>query len=42
MVAQVITIDHPLVQHKLSLMRRVETTTADFRALMREISLLMA
>jgi uracil phosphoribosyltransferase len=42
MVAQVITIDHPLVQHKLSLMRRVETTTAGFRALMREISLLMA
>ncbi|MCF2972507.1 uracil phosphoribosyltransferase [Synechococcus sp. Nb3U1] len=42
MTGQVITIDHPLVQHKLSLMRRVETTTAEFRALMREISLLMA
>jgi len=34
-------IDHPLVQHKLSLMRRKETTTAAFRGLMREISLLL-
>ena len=34
-------IDHPLVQHKLTLLRRRETTTGDFRRLSREISLLM-
>ena len=35
-------IDHPLVQHKLTLMRRKETSTGEFRRLAREISLLMA
>ncbi len=34
-------VDHPLVQHKLSLMRNKETSTNVFRALLREISLLM-
>ncbi len=34
-------IDHPLVQHKLTLLRKKETTTGDFRRLAREISLLM-
>ena len=33
---------HPLVQHKLTLLRRRETATGDFRRLAREISLLMA
>ena len=33
---------HPLVQHKLTLMRRKETPTAEFRRLMREISTLLA
>ncbi len=42
MTAQVIVIDHPLIQHKLTLMRRAETSTAKFRALMNEISMLMA
>lgn len=37
----VIVIDHPLVQHKLTLMRRKETSTAEFRRLLREISALM-
>ena len=37
----VTVIDHPLVQHKLSLMRRKETPTAMFRQLLREISLLL-
>ena len=40
-MAQVTVIDHPLVQHKLSLMRRKETPTASFRQLLREISLLL-
>jgi uracil phosphoribosyltransferase len=35
-------VDHPLVQHKLTLMRRTDTPTADFRRLLREISLLLA
>jgi uracil phosphoribosyltransferase len=34
-------INHPLVQHKLSLLRKRETTTGDFRRLAREISLLL-
>ncbi len=34
--------DHPLIQHKLGLMRQVGTSTAAFRQLLREISLLLA
>ena len=34
-------VHHPLVQHKLTLMRRVEQSTAGFRALLREISWLL-
>lgn len=34
-------IDHPLVQHKLTLLRKKETTTGEFRRLAREISLLL-
>lgn len=35
-------VKHPLVQHKLSLMRDKGTSTASFRRLLREISLLLA
>ncbi|MCF7701052.1 uracil phosphoribosyltransferase [Loktanella sp. M215] len=35
-------VTHPLVQHKLTLMRRKETSTASFRQLLREISQLLA
>jgi uracil phosphoribosyltransferase len=35
-------VDHPLVQHKLTLMRRRDTSTAGFRQLLREISMLLA
>ena len=35
-------IDHPLVQHKLTLMRSKETSTSTFRNLLREISMLLA
>ncbi|HET6185335.1 MAG TPA: uracil phosphoribosyltransferase [Acetobacteraceae bacterium] len=38
----VTVVGHPLVQHKLTLLRRAETPTAAFRQLMREISLLLA
>jgi len=34
-------IDHPLVQHKLSLMRSKDTSTSTFRSLLREISMLL-
>lgn len=34
-------IDHPLIQHKLTIMRRKETGTKDFRELLEEISELM-
>lgn len=34
-------VDHPLVQHKLTLMRERATSTASFRQLLREISLLL-
>ncbi len=37
----VTVIDHPLVQHKLTLLRKKETTTGEFRRLCREISLLL-
>lgn len=42
MIDSVTVIDHPLVQHKLTLMRRTETSAALFRALLREISMLLA
>lgn len=35
-------IDHPLIQHKLTLMRKETTGTKDFRELLEEISMLMA
>ncbi len=41
MSENVTVVDHPLVQHKLALMRRKQTTTAEFRQLLREISLLL-
>ena len=34
-------IDHPLITHKLSIMRDVETGSKDFRQLLNEISMLM-
>jgi uracil phosphoribosyltransferase len=41
MAATVTVVEHPLVQHKLSLMRARQTSTSKFRLLMREISLLL-
>ena len=34
-------LDHPLIQHKLSLLRRKDTPTSAFRQLLKEIALLM-
>ena len=40
-MSKVTVVDHPLVQHKLSLMRLKSTETSRFRVLLREISLLL-
>lgn len=37
----VFVVSHPLVQHKLTLMRRQEASTSSFRRLLNEISMLM-
>ncbi len=42
MTSQVHVIEHPLVQHKLTLMRKKETSTTSFRRLVNELSTLMA
>ncbi len=42
MTEHLTVVDHPLVQHKLTLMRDKNTSTASFRQLLREISLLLA
>ncbi len=42
MSESLIVVDHPLVQHKLTLMREKTTSTAVFRQLLREISQLLA
>ncbi len=41
MSATPIVVDHPLVQHKLTLMREFDTPSAVFRQLLREISTLL-
>ena len=38
----VFVFDHPLIQHKISLMRDKNTTTKEFRELVSEVSMLMA
>jgi uracil phosphoribosyltransferase len=42
MSREVHVIDHPLVQHKLTLMRRKDTSTKSFRELVQEVSALLA
>ncbi|MBI4511398.1 MAG: uracil phosphoribosyltransferase [Deltaproteobacteria bacterium] len=42
MTPTVHVIGHPLVQHKLTLMRKKQTSTKSFRALLEEISMLLA
>ncbi|MGQ4274481.1 uracil phosphoribosyltransferase [Terrihabitans sp. B22-R8] len=38
----VVLVDHPLVQHKLTLMRKRDQPTTDFRRLVSEVALLLA
>lgn len=39
---RVVVVDHPLVQHKLSILRDAETGTKEFRELVRELAMLEA
>lgn len=41
MSRKVVIFDHPLIQHKLSILRSSETSTKDFRQLVNEIAVLM-
>lgn len=40
--SKVVVINHPLVQHKLTIMRKKDTSTVKFRTLMHEVSMLLA
>ena len=40
-MGKVYVFDHPLIQHKVALMRQKDTSVRDFRALAKEISMLM-
>lgn len=39
-MAKVVVMDHPLIQHKIGLMRRTETGSKDFRTLVSEVAML--
>lgn len=40
-MAKTVIMDHPLIQHKIGVLRREETGTKDFRILISEIAMLM-
>ena len=40
-MAKIFIADHPLIQHKLSILRDVKTGTKEFRALIQEITMLL-
>ena len=39
-MAKVVVMDHPLIQHKIGIMRKVETGSKEFRALVSEVAML--
>ena len=41
-MSKLVVIDHPMIQHKLSIMRDKDTSCKDFRELLEEISMFMA
>ena len=41
-MANVMVFDHPLIQHKVAMMRDINTTSKDFRELAKEVAMLMA
>ena len=40
-MSKIVVMDHPLIQHKIGIIRRQETGSRDFRALVSEIAMLM-
>ena len=40
-MAKVVYMDHPLIRHKIGILRRKETGTKEFRTLVSEIAMLM-
>lgn len=40
-MSKVIIMDHPLIQHKIGIIRRIETGSKDFREMISEIAMLM-
>ena len=42
MTKKLTIINHPLIQHKLTLMRQIDTSTAKFRNLLKEVGMLLA
>ncbi len=40
-MGKVIVMDHPLIQHKIGYMRRIETGSKDFRTLVSEVAMLI-
>ena len=41
-MGNVMVFDHPLIQHKVAMMRDINTTSKDFRQLAKEVAMLMA
>lgn len=41
-MGKIMVFDHPLIQHKVAMMRDKNTTSKDFRELAKEVALLMA
>ena len=39
-MAKVVVMDHPLIQHKIGIMRRIEPGSKDFRTLAGEVAML--
>ncbi|MBQ4324771.1 MAG: uracil phosphoribosyltransferase, partial [Clostridia bacterium] len=40
-MSKLFVVDHPLIQHKLTIMRNKNTSSKDFRELLGEIAMLM-
>lgn len=41
-MAKVVVMDHPLIQHKIGIIRRIETSSKEFRELISEVAMLMS
>ena len=39
-MAKVVVMDHPLIQHKIGIMRRQDTGSKEFRTLVSEVAML--